>query len=120
PILILLLKGKGLLFSIFKLKFILSLAAFMAVYWQLFGMKFGIGFTVGILIHELGHYTDIRRRGLPVEMPVFLPGLGAYVQWNALGVSKETRAQVSLSGPLAGILPAIVCVMAWWRTHVPL
>jgi Zn-dependent protease len=116
PILILLLKGKGLLFSIFKLKFILSLAAFMAVYWQLFGMKFGIGFTVSILIHELGHYIDIRRRGLPAEMPVFLPGLGAYVQWNALGVSKETRAQVSLAGPLAGLLAAVACLILWWKT----
>ena len=120
PIIILLLKGKTLLFSILKLKFIFSLAAFMAVYWQLFGMKFGIGFTIGILIHELGHYIDIRRRGLPAEMPVFLPGLGAYVQWTALGVSKETRAQVSLAGPLAGLLAAIVCVMVWWKTHDPL
>jgi Zn-dependent protease len=120
PIVILLLKGKALLFSVFKLKFLFSLAAFMAVYWHLFGMKFGIGFTIGILIHELGHYFDIRRRGLPAEMPVFLPGLGAYVQWTALGVSKETRAQVSLAGPLAGFLAAIACVLVWWRTHDPL
>jgi Zn-dependent protease len=120
PIVILLLKGKALIFSIFKLKFIFSLAAFMALYWQLFGMKFGIGFTVGILIHELGHYIDIKRRGLPAEMPVFLPGLGAYVQWNALGVSKETRAQVSLAGPLAGLLAAIVCALVWWKTRDPL
>jgi len=120
PIVILLLKGKALLFSIFKVKFIFSLAAFMALYWHLFGMKFGIGFTVGILIHELGHYIDIKRRGLPAEMPVFLPGLGAYVRWNALGVSKETRAQVSLAGPLAGLLAAAVCGAVWWRTQQPL
>jgi Zn-dependent protease len=120
PVLILLVKGKTLLFSIFKLKFIFSLAAFMAVYWHLFGMKFGIGFTVGILIHELGHYIDIKRRGLPAEMPVFLPGLGAYVQWNALGVSRETRAQVSLAGPLAGLIAAAACAAVWWKTREPL
>ena len=120
PIILFLLKGKTLLLSIFKLKFIFSLAAFMAVYWHLFGMKFGIGFTVGILIHELGHYIDIKRRGLPAEMPVFLPGLGAYVQWTALGVSKETRAQVSLAGPLAGLLAAIACAILWWQTRDPL
>jgi hypothetical protein len=73
PIVLLLLKGKTLLFSIFKLKFLFSLFAFVGVYWTLFGMKFGIGFTVLILIHELGHYIDIKRRGLPAEMPVFLP-----------------------------------------------
>lgn len=116
PIAILLVKGKALLFSIFKLKFIFSLAAFMGVYWHLFGMKFGIGFTVAILIHELGHYIDIKRRGLPAEMPVFLPGLGAYVRWTALGVSKETRAHVSLAGPLAGLLASATCALIWWKT----
>lgn len=116
PIALLILKGKTLLLTIFKLKFLLSLAAFMAFYWTLFGMKFGIGFAVLILLHELGHYIDIKRRGLPAEMPVFLPGLGAYVQWQALGVSAETRAKVSLAGPLAGLLSAFVCALVWWKT----
>ena len=117
PIAILLIKGKALLFSIFKLKFVFSLAAFLGIYWHLFGMKFGIGFTVLILLHELGHYVDIRRRGLPAEMPVFLPGLGAYVRWQALGVSAETRAKVSLAGPIAGLLSAAVCALVWWKTR---
>ena len=120
PIILVLLKGKALIFSIFKLKFLFSLAAFLGVYWTLFGMKFGIGFTVLILIHELGHYIDIKRRGLPAEMPVFLPGLGAYVQWNALGVSEETRAKVSLAGPIAGLLAAAACAFVWWKTRNPL
>ena len=120
PIVLLLLKGKMLLFSIFKLKFLFSLFAFMGVYWTLFGMKFGIGFTVLILIHELGHYIDIKRRGLPAEMPVFLPGLGAYVQWNAIGVSQETRAKVSLAGPIAGLLACAACALVWWKTRSPL
>ena len=120
PIVLLLLKGKTLLFSIFKLKFLFSLFAFVGVYWTLFGMKFGIGFTVLILIHELGHYIDIKRRGLPAEMPVFLPGLGAYVQWNAIGVSEETRAKVSLAGPIAGLLASAACALLWWKTRNPL
>jgi len=49
-------------------------------------------------------------------MPVFLPGLGAYVRWQALGVSQETRAAVSLAGPLAGWLGAAVCGLLWWKT----
>ena len=74
PIAVLLAKGKGLLLAIFKLKFLLSLFAFVAVYWALFGWKFGVGFAVAVLIHEMGHFVDIKRRGLPAEMPVFLPG----------------------------------------------
>jgi hypothetical protein len=116
PIAILLAKSKGLLLALFKLKFLLSFFAFLALYWTLYGFKFGVGFVVLILVHELGHYIDIRRRGLPADMPVFLPGLGAYVRWNALGVTRQTRAAVSLAGPLAGLLGAALCAYLWHRT----
>jgi len=119
PIAIFLAKAKWLL-AIFKFKFLFSLGAFFAVYWALWGWKFGVGFGVLILIHELGHYIDIRRRGLPADMPVFLPGFGAYVRWHAMGISLETRAAVSLAGPLAGLLAAVVCLLLWWRTGDPL
>src|SRR5260370_41885713 len=49
-------------------------------------------------------------------MPVFLPGLGAYVRWQALGVTRQTRAAVSLAGPLAGFLGAAFCAALWYRT----
>jgi len=116
PLLILLSKGKFLLTAIFKLKFLISLVAFVGVYWSLFGARFGISFALLVLLHELGHYVDIRRRGLPAEMPVFLPGLGAYVRWDALGIKRATRAAVSLAGPLAGLLGAIGCYLAWKQT----
>ena len=99
-----------------KFKTVLSFGAFLAVYWAAYGVKFGIGFAVLILVHEMGHFIDIKRRGLPAEMPVFFPGLGAYVKWRALGVSLETRAAVSLAGPLAGWFGAAVCGMLWFQT----
>lgn len=116
PIAIVLAKGKTLFLAIFKLKFLLSLGAFMAFYWTLYGVKFGVGFAALVLIHEMGHYIDIKRRGLPAEMPVFLPGLGAYVRWEALGVTGQTRAAVSLAGPLAGWIASLVCAVVWWKT----
>jgi Zn-dependent protease len=115
PLAIALSKAKGLL-ALFKLKFILSLAAFIAVYWSLYGWRFGLGFAALIFLHEIGHFVDIKRRGLPAEMPVFLPGFGAYVRWQALGVSLETRAAVSLAGPLAGLLSAVACYFLWLHT----
>lgn len=98
-------------------KFFLSLLAFMGFYWSVYGAKFGIGFVVLILIHEMGHFIDIKRRGLPAEMPVFLPGLGAYVKWQALGVSQQVRAAVSLAGPLAGWFAAAVCATIFFQTR---
>jgi Zn-dependent protease len=119
PIAVFLAKAKWIL-TLFKFKFLFSLGAFFALYWAMWGWKFGVGFAVLILIHEMGHYIDIRRRGLPADMPVFLPGFGAYVRWQALGVSAETRAAVSLAGPLAGLLASIACLLLWWQTGNPL
>lgn len=99
---------------------LLSFIAFIAIYGAASGIKFGVGFAVLILIHEMGHFVDIKRRGLPADMPVFLPGLGAYVRWQALGVSIETRAAVSLAGPLAGLLASVACAALWWQTGTPL
>ena len=109
--------GIGLILAkLLKFKFLFSLVAFMGFYWSIWGAKFGIGFAVLILIHEMGHFIDIKRRGLPAEMPVFLPGLGAYVKWQALGVSQATRAAVSLAGPLAGWFAAAVCAMIFYQS----
>ena len=117
PLAIVLTKAKSLFLILFKLKFLLSFLSFFAIYGSLYGWRYGAGFAAAILIHEMGHFIDIKRRGLPAEMPVFLPGLGAYVRWTNLGVSKRTIAQISLAGPLAGWLAAAVCVLIYWQTH---
>ena len=116
PIALLLLKGKFFL-SLLKLKFLLSFAAFAALYWALYGVKFGVGLAVLILVHELGHLVAVKRRGLAANLPMFIPGFGAYVRWNATGVTAETRALVSLAGPLAGALGAVCCAIIWWQTR---
>lgn len=104
----------------FKLTSILSFLAFVAIYSVASGAKFGVGFAVLILIHEMGHFVDIKRRGLPADMPVFLPGLGAYVRWQAMGVPIETRAAISLAGPLAGFFASVACTLIWYQTGNPL
>ncbi|HEX3155028.1 MAG TPA: site-2 protease family protein [Candidatus Angelobacter sp.] len=105
-----------ILLAILKFKSLFSFVAFFGFYWTLWGAKFGIGFAVLILIHEMGHFIDVKRRGLPADMPMFLPGFGAYVKWNALGVSLETRSAVSLAGPFAGALAAGLCALLWHQT----
>ena len=54
------------------------------------------------------------------RISIFLPGLGAYVRWRALGVTLETRSEVSLAGPLAGTLAAAVCFGIFKQTGTPL
>jgi len=116
PLALLLLKGK-LFLSLLKLKFLLSFATFAAVYWALYGLWFGVGLAVLILVHELGHLLAVRRRGLAADLPMFIPGFGAYVRWNTAGVTPQTRALVSLAGPCAGAVGAILCALVWLQTQ---
>ena len=116
PVALLLLKGKFFL-SLLKLKFLLSFASFAGIYWALYGFKFGFGLAALILLHELGHYIEVRRRGLSADLPMFIPGFGAYVRWSAVGVTADTRALVSLAGPLAGAIGAALCALIWMQTR---
>jgi Zn-dependent protease len=38
------------------------------------------------------------------------------VRWQALGVTGQTRAAVSLAGPFAGWIASVVCALIWWKT----
>ena len=109
PVLLFLSKIKSLLFVLLKLKFLLSFVAFFGIYWALFGWQFGLGFTVAILLHEMGHYIAAKRLGLKVDLPVFLPGLGAYVRWYNMGISLDALSTIALAGPFAGLLTAAAC-----------
>jgi Zn-dependent protease len=116
PLALLLAKGKVFL-SLLKLPFLLSFAGFAALYWGLYGARFGIGFAVLILVHELGHFIALKRRGLAADLPMFIPGVGAFVRWTAVGVTADTRALISLAGPLAGAFGAAVCGLIWLQTQ---
>jgi Zn-dependent protease len=99
-----------------KLKFLFSFAAFLGFYWAIWGVKFGIGIALLILVHEMGHYVEVKRHGLKADLPVFIPGLVAYVRWQAMGVPLETRSLIALAGPCAGLVSALFCGVMWWHT----
>ncbi len=96
--------------------FIVSFALFIAFESYYGGFKFGFGFSVLILIHEFGHFIDVKRRGMKADLPVFIPGLGAFVRFRSAMISREVRAGVSLAGPLAGLLSAAACAVVWYVT----
>ena len=107
PVVFFLAKAKSFFFLLFKLKFLLSFAGFILIYSALFGWKFGVGFGLSIMVHEMGHYVAAKRRGLKVDLPVFIPGMGAYVRWFSQGVTLDDLAAISLAGPFFGLLFAI-------------
>jgi Zn-dependent protease len=117
PIVLFLLKIKSAIFLLLKFKFLLGILGFFGIYWALFGWKFALGFTVCIFIHEMGHYVAVKRRGLKADLPIFFPGLGAYVRWYSMGVPVEQLAAIALAGPLYGLLAALICLLIAWLTH---
>jgi membrane-associated protease RseP (regulator of RpoE activity) len=81
----------------------------------LLGLPFSAA-LLGILgVHEFGHYTMGRRRGIPVSLPYFIPvpppfiagTLGAVIRMS--GPIRDRRAlfDMAITGPLAGLVVAI-------------
>jgi Zn-dependent protease len=91
-----------------KGKFLISILAFVGVYWAAFGWWFAVGLTGSVLLHEIGHYLAVRRFGFAAELPMFLPGLGAFVKWRGANVDENIRAQIALAGPLFGLLSGLI------------
>jgi len=98
----------AILILLTKGKFLISILAFLGLYWSLFGWWFAVGFAGSVLLHEMGHYFMVRRFGFAAELPMFLPGLGAYVKWNGVNVDPGIRGQISLAGPLFGFISGLI------------
>lgn len=117
PIALFLLKAKSALFFLLKAKFLFSFLAFFGVYWALLGWKFALGFTLGILVHELGHYITAHSRGMKAELPIFLPGFGAYVRWFSQGAKLSDLSAIALAGPTYGLGVSAICWLIALHYH---
>ena len=80
----------------------------VAAYALIFGWKFAVGFVALIFVHEAGHYIEAKREGLDPKLPVFIPFLGAYVQYTR-GHPWQT-VRVAIAGPILGGAGAAVCL----------
>ncbi len=87
-----------------KGKFLISALAYLGLYWAMYGWWFAVGLTGSVFLHEMGHFVVARRFGFAAEMPMFIPGFGAYVKWNGAGVDPNVRAQISLGRAVFWIL----------------
>jgi Zn-dependent protease len=95
--------------SFLLLKFA-SIFIAVAAYALIWGWKFAVGFVALILVHELGHYLEALREGLHPRLPVFIPLLGAYVQFTR-GNPWQT-ARVAVAGPILGGVGSLALYVA--------
>jgi Zn-dependent protease len=102
-LLIALTKGKFLLLGLTKLPTLLSMLAWVGVYWSLWGWKFALGMGVSIYIHEMGHVWMLRRFGIRATAPMFIPGFGALVRLQQHPATVVEDARIGLAGPFWGL-----------------
>ena len=101
-------------FSFIILKFA-SIFIAVAAYALIWGWKFAIGIVALLLHHEMGHYLEAKREGLHPKLPVFIPFLGAYVQYTR-GNPWQT-ARVAIAGPIFGGLASLACYLVGLHQH---
>lgn len=116
-VLLALTKAKFLIFGLTKLKTILSMLAFLGVYWGLYGWKWALGFVVAIYIHEMGHVWALKQFGLRASSPMFIPFFGALVSLYESPANVGQDARIGLAGPIWGTGAAIAFALPALVTH---
>ena len=102
-------KAKFLLMGLTKLPTLLSMLAWVGVYWSIWGWKFALGMGVSIYIHEMGHVWMLRRYGIRATAPMFIPGFGALVRLQQHPATVIEDARIGLAGPMWGLGAAAAC-----------
>jgi Zn-dependent protease len=90
---------------------LLSFASIFVSIWfyaLFYGWKFGVVFVLLILVHEMGHYLTFRNFGTAVSLPLFIPGLGAFVS-SPMTADPARNAVAALMGPVFGVAASAVC-----------
>ena len=96
---------------IFKLKFLTvagSMIVSIGAYAWLGGWWFGVGLVGLIFVHEMGHFLEAKRQGLPVSAPVFIPFLGAAILMRKMPPNAWREALIGIAGPILGSIAAAV------------
>jgi Zn-dependent protease len=111
-------KFKGALLLLVNFKWLLLLgpkllsfgSIFVSIWFYalFFGWKFGVVFVLLILVHEMGHFLTFRNFGTPVSLPLFVPGLGAFVS-SPMTSDPARNAVAALMGPVFGVAASAAC-----------
>jgi len=115
-LLLLLGKGKMVLLGLTKLSTLMSMLAFVGVYWALYGWRFAVGMVFSIYIHEMGHVLKLREYGIPASAPMFIPGFGAFIRLKQLHITPIQDARVGLAGPIYGLGAAVIALAGGYIT----
>lgn len=79
------------------------------------GLSFALAVMTTLLAHELGHFLQALRYHVPASLPYFIPmpaspigTMGAVIVMQPGIGNRRTLFDIGISGPLAGLVPALV------------
>ena len=82
------------------------------------GLLYAAGIMTILLCHELGHFLQARRYGVPASWPIFLPmpltflgTLGALIVMRPRTATTRQMFDIAITGPLAGLVPTFACLL---------
>jgi membrane-associated protease RseP (regulator of RpoE activity) len=90
------------------------------------GLQYMAAVMAILLAHEMGHFLQAVRHGIPADLPLFIPlplppigTMGAVMFMEGSRADRRQLFDIGISGPLAGLAVAIP-IAAWgiWSTHV--
>lgn len=83
--------------------------------WLSGGFAFALALMTILLAHELGHYLQARRYGVPASLPYFIPmplspigTMGAVIVMQPGRGDRRSLFDIAVTGPLAGLVPALL------------
>jgi membrane-associated protease RseP (regulator of RpoE activity) len=83
--------------------------------WLVGGLSFSFAIMTTLLAHELGHYVQARRYGVPASLPYFLPmpaspigTMGAVIVMQPGMGDRRSLFDIAATGPIAGLVPALL------------
>jgi Zn-dependent protease len=100
-------KFKFLLLGLTKAGTLVSMFAFVGLYWTQHGWPLVVGVVAGIYVHEMGHVAVLRRLGIAADAPLFIPGVGALVLLREHISDPIIDARIGLAGPVWGLGAAL-------------
>jgi membrane-associated protease RseP (regulator of RpoE activity) len=92
----------------------------------LIGFSFSIPFLAILTVHEFGHYFTAKYHKIKVSLPYYIPmwfgispsfgTMGAFIRIKENISSRLKYFDVGVSGPVAGFVLAIICLIYGFRT----
>jgi len=80
------------------------------------GLWFSVPVMIILLCHEMGHYLQAMRYGLPASLPYFIPfplspigTMGAVIAMRGKMGDRKGMFDVAITGPIAGLIPSLIC-----------